>query len=478
MPRALSRNPGAAWLACALVACVWLDQGPSAQGYDALAADVASGGHPVLALWQPLAFAYRRAQDEELYYAAMSAVRGAPFDEGVLLRERGDASPAFGRFPEPDGSWHVPYRDVPLEYPALLLPFMAIPAWLAGSFPEFARLFGALMGGLLSAAVWLAVAARRGLSPESRAMRYGLAALLFLAQGGVLIQRLDAVPALFLAAALWAAARRRPWAMGLSVGLAGAAKILPLVVLLPMLAAGPALGRRAGPVARALAGAVSGMALGFVLPMLVLSPTGLRDLLAYHAARGLHVESTYGALVSLWGLATRHPVSATLSFGSYNLDTPFAWGLAGVATPLVVVSILALTLWLARLPSPEGDAETVERVALAGLAALLCVWLGGKVFSPQYMTWAIPFVVALDPRRRWGIGLALLLAMAIAQAYLRGFYDHVTDMRPLGVAALAARLGALAWMAVLVARAIAGPRGEPNLANGLANDSAGDGARS
>ncbi len=455
MARALSRNPGAWLVASALVACVWLNQGPSAENYDALASEVASGGHSLLALWQPFAFAYRRAQDEELYYAVVNAVRGIPFDAGVLLRERGEALSAFRRFPEPDGHWHVPYREVPLEYPVLLLPFMVLPAVVAPSFQVFAPLFGAFMGGLLVAAVAIAIGIRRDLRPSERAERFGIATLLFLAQGGMLVQRLDAVPTLFLAVALWAAVRRRPFAMGLAVGLAGASKILPLIVLLPMMAADLDAWRAARPVARVLGGVLSGVFFGFVLPMLVLSPQGFVDLLAYHAARGLQIESTYGALLSLWDLLFGHPVSATLSFGSFNLDSPLARGFAGAATPIVAVATLGLTVWLARLPARKTEAERIDRIACAGLAALLCAWLGGKVFSPQYMTWAIPFVVALDPRRRREIGFALLLAMATAQAYLRGFYDYVTDMRPLGVAGLVVRLGLLAIMGVFAGRALA-----------------------
>jgi hypothetical protein len=242
------------------------------------------------------------------------------------------------------------------------------------------------------------------------------------------------------------------------VGLAGAAKILPLVVLLPVLAADPDAWRAGqGPrrgVVRVCLGLAVGFGGGFVAPMILLSPRGLQDLVGYHAARGLQIESTYAAVLSLLAVATGHPVSATLSYGSYNLDTPAADVMARLASPLVVVALLALTVWLARLPAPEGDGERVERIACAGLAALLCVWLGGKLFSPQYMTWAIPLALVVGPPRRRAIAASLLVAMVIAQVYLRGFYDYVADMRPLGVAALLARLGALVAMAFLLVRAL------------------------
>jgi hypothetical protein len=467
MGRAIRSNPRVAWLVCAFIACVWLDQGPSAKAYDALASEVAAGGRPWLAAWQPLAFAYRRAQGEELYFAAANAVRGLPFDSDVLLRDRGVALPAFRRFPEADGRWHAPYGEVPLEYPALLLPFIALPAALTSSFDAFAKVFGALMGAIVLGSVALALGAKRDLPGDERAARLWFAALLFLAQGGLLIQRLDAVPACLLAVALWAAARRRPLAMGLAVGLAGAAKVLPLVVLAPMMAvdASDWRGRgRAGAasVAACLGGAAAGVGLGLVAPMLAISPSGFADFLAYHGSRGLQIESTYGTLLSVVDLLIGQPSAATLSFGSFNLDTPAAATFAKLATPVVAVSILALTAWLAKAPAASED-DRVDRLALAALAALSCAWLGGKVFSPQYTTWAIPFVVALGPRRWRGVGVSLLVAMALAQLYLRGFYDYVCEMRPLGVVTLVARLGALGAMTGFVLAGLGRARTRPKV---------------
>lgn len=92
-------------------------------------------------------------------------------------------------------------------------------------------------------------------------------------------------------------------------------------------------------------------------------------------------------------------------------------------------------------------------IACAGLAALATVWLFGKVLSPQYLTWGIPFAVAAPDRR---IVPALALAMAIGQVYTRGFYDHVVELRGDGVLALVLRLAALGLLAALVLRALPG----------------------
>jgi hypothetical protein len=156
------------------------------------------------------------------------------------------------------------------------------------------------------------------------------------------------------------------------------------------------------------------------------------------------------------------PVPSTLSFGSYNLDTPAAAWIARLATPLSIVAVLGLAAWTLRLPPAPSEGERVDRLALAALGALLCAWLCAKVLSPQYLTWAIPLVVALGPTQRPRVGATLLVVMALTQAYLRGFYDHVTDMRPLGVTALCLRLAALLALAAFVARGLrAAPRVRP-----------------
>jgi hypothetical protein len=446
----LLRLPQVAGAACAFVACVWLNQGPSTKNYDLLSQTLSLGGHPVLAIWRPLAFAYRRSQGEEMLYAVSNAVRGAPFDRDVLVRDRGRVSAGWARSPQADGKWHTPYDEVPFEYPAIFLPLLALSAWLAPSFQVFATLLGSILGALMVSSVVLAVSASSDLSADERSKRYWLAAAMFLAAGGTLVQRLDAVPTLFLALSLWAACRRKRFVFGLGVGLAAAAKILPILLLLPMMAADRAAWSKPSQVARALGGAVLGTILGLVAPMLALSRRGLGEFFAYHAERGLHVESTWGALLCLASTVRGASSRATLSYGSFNLDSQAACLVAKLATPTLALAVLVLSIWLWRSLPETRSAPSAEAITEGGLAALLAIYLLAKTFSPQYMTWAIPFAVRVLPRRI--ISILFVVAMAISQSYLRGFYDQVTDARPLGVAALILRLGVLGAMAGVVLR--------------------------
>jgi hypothetical protein len=449
---AFVHNPRLAFAVAAFAGCVWLNQGPSMGRYEELTAKASS--HVLLRVWLPFAFAYRRSSDEELYFATANAVRGVPYDEHIVLSKRGTTSPAFEHFPPPDGHWHWPYSEVPLEYPALVLPFVLLPAVLASTFAAFALSFGVLMGALMLLSVALAVHVDpRARSPEARARGWWLAAALFLSQGGLLVQRVDAAAAVFLGLALWAAIGRKPLLLGLGVALAAGVKIVPILVLLPLMAADRATFASRRSIARVAAGVAFGLAVTF-LPMIALSPSAFASFIEYHRARGLHIESSYGAIVSLVELASGNPQGSTLSFGSYNVRGATADALAVASTPLLVGSVLVLTVWLARLGAPESEPEREiarrSRIASAGLAALALVWLLGKVFSPQYMTWAIPFAVVASDRR---IAALLMAAMAVSQIYLRGFYDYVVAMRPLGVVALEVRLVVLVVMTFLVLRA-------------------------
>src|SRR5262249_24170015 len=111
----------------ALVGAGWLNQGATLTDYEAL-------GPPdgwVGAARRPLLSLYRRANDEELYFDAARAIRGLP-RYGAADGRRGEVPEAFrGRaLPAADGHWHRPYAEVPLEYPAVVLPFIVAPTFV------------------------------------------------------------------------------------------------------------------------------------------------------------------------------------------------------------------------------------------------------------------------------------------------------------------------------------------------------------
>jgi hypothetical protein len=418
------------WLRIALaafVACVWLNQSVGGKDWEELRDRVfaAPAEHPLQYARYPFVFLYRRSADERIYFEAAGAMLGRPYDDEVLRTMRGRLPASFQvPLPPSDGRFHAPWREVPIEYPALLVPFILLPRLVSPDFATFGYAFGALMGLCLVGAIVAALDAARRLGEKDLDRRALLASGLLLAQGALAIQRLDAVSALALALGVHAAVRKKPFEVGLWLGFAGATKILPVLALPVIVMADRETYRAAWP--RLALGLAAALAAGFV-PMLVVAPEALPSFVGYHAARGLHCEATLGVLVELGALVTGAHAVATPSFGSMNLEGPVASLFATLTMPLTLVAIAWLTL---------RAATTRPRAASAALWACVAIWLTGKVFSPQYMTWAIPLVLAVPGRRvAWG----LLAAMALTQLYLRGYYDLVAEGAVIGVLSVAVR---------------------------------------
>lgn len=343
---------------------------------------------------------------------------------------------------------------MPFEYPPPNGPFVLVPRIFATTFATYSYVFGALMGLLLLAAAVIGAkvgsAASEGATPAQRndeAQRIVVFGLLLLAHGAIAIQRLDAIVALLAILMVRAAVRGDERSLGFWGGLIGAAKLVPFL-LLPVLviASGIRGTKRIGAVT---IGAALGLALGLG-PMLVLGRESLPLLLSYHSARGLHVESSfgvvYGATKALLGMRE----AGTMDYGSYNFHGPFSQVLAK-AGAVVTLALVGLVGYAAQKPDVT-PAQRTERIVLAALATMTALWLGGKVFSPQYLTWALPLAIAL-PGRSWkhvamGLGLVLLLS----QIYLRGFYDHVYMQWPAGVITMVLRLGLLVALFVIALR--------------------------
>ena len=388
---------------------------------------------------------FRRSNDEAIYYAVANATRGLPYD--FHLTFRGESMPGwFSKSPPPDGRWHAPYTEVPTEYPIANLPVILLPSFGATGFEGYAFRLGLLMASLLIAAAALAIRAQPGRDVGER--WWSMAALLF-AQGGLAVQRLDALTAFLLAWTLWAAAERRHATTGVALGLATGVKLLPSL-LVPPLALADREAWRTRP-AR-LRGALGfAFAVSMTLGPMLLIPGALSQVLRYHNARGLHVESTFATLLGIWRLLTGTSAAATLSFGSFNLDGPTASGLARVCMPMMVLSFAGLALGLLRAEEPGDDVSRRDRLALTLLAGVAALWLSAKVFSPQYLTWAIPLVLAVSGARGRRLTVLLFAILLVTQIYQCGHYETVIAQTALGIGSLALRLALIVAFTVMVA---------------------------
>jgi hypothetical protein len=439
------------FIATTLVALLWLNQGATRPQFLALERRMlvqhsASIGELLRA---PLWFFYEHSGDEELYFATANVIRGLPRDDEPLRELRGDVPEMFHRMPPADGRWHVPYREVAFEYPALALPFILAPSFVAHDLLSYERAFDALMGVCLLLSFWLCIRARGVSDDREKRREWWIACLLLLAQGGLAIQRLDATLTLALAIALWAASRRNMLALGASLGLASAAKLTPILFVPPVLMVlrdDLRDWKAAGALAASFAG---GLAAGF-LPMLAMSRESIAFVLDYHMRRGLQTESALATLIGAGRLLTGTVVPAAHAFGSFNLTGDAPDTLAKLCLPLMLLGSGALTL----AAGHRAGNDRVSPVALVLVASLASVWLTGKVFSPQYLSWGLPLLLAARPDTRRPILNMYLATLVVTQIYYRLYLDAVFDQRLLGIATLLLRQSLIIVMALRSVRAL------------------------
>jgi uncharacterized membrane protein len=305
----------------------------------------------------------------------------------------------------------LPYRDVFVEYPpgafAVFLPPAAFGA------DHYNAAFKALMV-LCGAATIVLVAlvlAELGASQRQIWVGVGLLAVSPVALGPISLNTYDAWPALLTVLALWLLLRGWELPAFAVLGLAVSAKVYPLV-LVPL--AAWFVWRRAGTRRVLIAfGLLVVVAAAAVAPFAAYAPHGVYESFRSQASRGLQIESLgASALLVLdrLGLYDARVVETTGVAGR-NL----AGGAAdAVAVLLLVLEVLAVvTVWVlyARARDLRSSLPVAFAAAVAGFLAFT------KVFSPQYLVWLLPLVVAA------GNVLAIALA-AVAVVLAQVWFFH------------------------------------------------------
>jgi len=338
---------------------------------------------------------------------------------------------------------HVPYRDFFLEYPPGALTVF-LPPEVFGS-THYNAAFKALMT-LVGAATIFVVAlllARIGASRRRVWTAVLLLAVSPVALGPISLNTYDAWPAFLTVAALALVLAGRVGAGFAVLGLAFAAKVYPLVLVLP---AALYVWRTTGP--RAAARAVSVFAVVaavVVVPFLALAPHGLAESFNAQAGRALQVESLGGSLLAVadrlgWYNAT--VVHRTGHAISYDLTGALPRGLGAASSVAQVLAVLGASwLYLRGRDEPQR--------LVAGCAAAVVGFLAfTRFFSPQYLVWFVPFAVLLGPFEWLLTALALVLAQVwffhYRDVFSLGGYVWLVLLRDLVVVALfAAVLAAL-----------------------------------
>ena len=274
-----------------------------------------------------------------------------------------------------------PYYDHKVEYPVLIGGIMQVTATMVKPFDAAQRStrFVDINIALLTAcAVVTAICISRlsGRRPWDAAL-FALAPGLVL--GGFINWDLPAAALLGLGMLAWA--RKHPVWAGIAIGLGGATKLYPLVLLAPL----ALLCLRAGkwrPLFLTLLG-TAGSWLAVNLPVALTARDGWSYFYSFSQERGADWGSIWYVLQYIRG----KPLDVGLAPGEaphlLNLaaEVTFAAGLLGV---------VALTLLAKQRP----------RLPQVMFLTLVAFCLSNKVFSPQYVIWLLPLAVLARPRWR------------------------------------------------------------------------------
>ena len=233
---------------------------------------------------------------------------------------------------------------------------------------------------LVATLLLVALAARRMRGSRSwlvPAATFVVAALLLYP---VAVTRYDAVVAVALALGCAGAAfggRYRLLAYA-SLGFGAAAKLVPVLATLPL-----ALARRGA--ARGYAAFFAVLAL-FFAPALFFGGERFLRSFAYHAERGLQVESIPASVLMALGRVD----GVVFEFGAFEARGRGAEAAAAASLPLTAVLLLVtgIAVWRAYLRSGAGARDFPRYAA----ALILAFMLGSKVLSPQYAVWLLPLV--------------------------------------------------------------------------------------
>jgi hypothetical protein len=285
------------------------------------------------------------------------------------------------------------FSVLPIEYPPLTIVVFSLSV-----LPPL-RDYASVYAGWMAALFMVGYFAYRRFSSRHNATLY--AVYLLLGATGALLGRYDLFPAMLTVAALWAARRRRYMLAYLFLAAGALLKLYP-IALLPVLMIEHRRYLMTNdrpwrlPVAQGVAAVGALVAASFALGFWVEGWNAL-SVFYYAAARPLQVESLGATL--LW-LGSFLGFSAVTEHGwaSYNLVGPLDSGIMALLSfaGLAGLGLIYWRSWLGRLELGRG------------MLAVVCVTLlTSKVFSPQYLIWALPLVVEVE-----GIDLVWLVICA------------------------------------------------------------------
>ncbi|MCW2721319.1 MAG: integral rane protein [Pseudonocardia sp.] len=246
------------------------------------------------------------------------------------------------------------------------------------------------------------------------------------------------------AAGMLALARRRPLLAGVLLGVGGAFKFYPLLLLLPVLLVG--LRRRDIATTARVIGAAVGSFVLINLPVAVAFTPGWWEFFRLNQSRPADPDSLYFVVSYFTGWA--------------GFDGPLAAG----QTPVVLntVSLLLFVACCIGIAVLAWKAPRTPRLASLAFLVVASFLLVNKVWSPQYSLWLVPLAVLALPR--WRLLLTWMLVDALV--WVPRMYYYLTPANKglppdwfLG--AVGVRDAMVVLLCVLIVRSVLRPSEDP-----------------
>ncbi|MBX7433701.1 glycosyltransferase family 87 protein [Mycobacterium sp. Y57] len=192
----------------------------------------------------------------------------------------------------------------------------------------------------------------------------------------------DALATACTAGAMLAWARRRPVLAGALIGLGVAAKLYPLLLLIPLVLLAIRTGRVRAVGQTALAALATWLVVN--LPVLLLFPRGWSEFFRLNTRRGDDMDSIYNVVKSFTG------------WRGFDPDLGF-WQPPTVLNTVTASLFLVCCLGIGYVALTAARRPRVGQLAFLVVAAFL---LTNKVWSPQFSLWLVPLAVLALPHRR------------------------------------------------------------------------------
>ena len=285
------------------------------------------------------------------------------------------------------------------------------------------------------------------LARERAATAAWIVALSPLLTGAVMRTHFDLVPVALLLAALFALTRDRPTAAFALLGVGAMTKLFP-ALLVPIAAAWLIASGRGRDAVRgiiAFAAVVAAISLPFV-------GSGYVDAYRYQLDRPVQIESTPASVLFALG-------GSEVTGGPTVPDAYKSNGLVGGSADavqtlfeVVLLGVLALVVVLVRRAPPTEDS-----LRLGALAALLAFAVLGKVLSPQFLIWLVPFGALAWTHGERTAALLLGAAVLLTQLEFPARYMQLVDQRTSVILLVAVRNATLLAALALTLARLAGP---------------------